>query len=833
MIFIRKASPQVLLLLVLVAVSGFSLRADDTPDYENTQPDNPSDSTDPAVDVQPLSPEQQLAQAPAAALEEDKPPGPITLSITGSGGVSLGAYQAGYLYYLSEVAKLNTELLSLRVVTGASAGMINMLLVLSSMGQPAGLKPEDSLLYKVWTELRYDELLDVKKAPAKALSSRTVLERLADQVEEEWNKGFSEDVDIVIGATATRLKPRELKVSKNFSVQRQEERFVFRIQGRGVGREPMVSNYVDRAFGLPTPLLPFVNPDVTPKPGGRTNFSVIRQILFASSAIPIVFLPQQIDYCLTEPDDASPDTLYAMRACPKPTHSDVFYDGSLADRRPLGLAFRIAQSGLVSDENSALTWRDMPDIRSGQLPDDIFFLDLDPRRASYPSKAPESSEDLSGDDTSRIFATAGIMVRGLLNSAQSKELATLLDEHPQLKERMMALTHDFPTMSGQLLNFFGFFDREFRKFDFYLGMRDARHQIEHKMSATLKSRFEDYDYKIHYPEDRLGKPQSDAWHGSWRPYFCLRSIADEQPELAQACDSYELQDFRILMQTTFDRLYEHCRNLEYDETLDHLHCRKAMAGNAPPKIWQIDSDNDAWKRRISDDESHYSHSMRLLEDYEFHFKDLGLDRDDASLAPSRIREILLSYLDEYAKKLGRGEKTAIRILGKPAVNFFKYAPPEGIIYLLAGTGSEIALSATLGQAYWLRFNFALQVLGLGTLLTEAKNVIAFTPLVGLEAEIFPLSNALLQTKLGLRVGYQFSSSDQFMADVCNTNLFDNDSTACSAPVAQVFLAVTFYERIRLQAGIEWFPRWLPPTDGLGHDVWNGLLQVGWQWISPF
>jgi hypothetical protein len=176
---------------------------------------------------------------------------------------------------------------------------------------------------------------------------------------------------------------------------------------------------------------------------------------------------------------------------------------------------------------------------------------------------------------------------------------------------------------------------------------------------------------------------------------------------------------------------------------------------------------------------------------------------------------------------------AVRILGKPAVNFFMYAAPETILYLTAGTGVEFAVSATLGQSSWLRYNFSLRTQGLYLLLTESHNILAFTPMLGLEAEILPFSNPQIQTRLGLRAGYQFSTDDHFLQESCNEAAFASDSLTCSAPVAQAFLAFSFYERIRLQGGVEWFPRWLPPMDGINAHVWNGFIEIGWQWISPF
>ena len=162
-----------------------------------------------------------------------------------------------------------------------------------------------------------------------------------------------------------------------------------------------------------------------------------------------------------------------------------------------------------------------------------------------------------------------------------------------------------------------------------------------------------------------------------------------------------------------------------------------------------------------------------------------------------------------------------------------YAPPETILYFVAGTAAEFAVSATLGQSNWLRYNLALQMQGFYYLLTEQANVLTLTPLIGLEAEIYPLSSPLFQTRLGLRVGYQFSTNDEFLAGTCNLENFHNNSLRCSAPVAQVFVALSFYERIRLQGGVEWFPKWLSPMDEFNDHVWSGFVEVGWQWISPF
>lgn len=758
----------------------------------------------------------------------------LSLSLTVTGGVSLGAYQAGFLYYLTEFVKNNPDLVELRLATGASAGMINALLTLLSLGSELEDNPENSSFYRIWTGMRYDELLDVEDAPPRALSSRIVLERLADEIEQKWNRGLNDNLDMVIGASTTRLKARQVEINQGFKIPRQEEKFLFRIQGRGKGREPRVSNYVEPAFPLVQPLLPFRDPDAPKGKNRRTNFSIIRQILFASSAIPIVFLPQEIDYCLTtgagDPKNGHPSPGVS---CSQPTHRELFIDGALADRGPLRLAHQIANSGLVEEPSGRTAWRKTPDMSSNVIPKDLLFLYADPRTPSYPTLAPDADEEQLVEAANRLIRSAGQLFKGLFTAAREREFYTLIENHPEVRDRIEMLTHDFPTMSGQMVNFFGFFDRKLRKFDFYVGMRDARKYVKYKLMPRVRDYFGDQGINGRLPDpDPEGRPDW-ARTGAWRPYYCLRALMDGEHDYRPACAGEALKDFRILLQATFDRLYDHCSRLPYDDTVDNWHCKMAMAGSSPPKVWPgTDPESDNW-RRNTEDENSFEHTMRLLDLYSFHFEDLGLDRDDASLAMSRIREELLRYVDAFAKKLRLGERMAVRLLGKPAINFFAYAPPEAIFYAVVGKGGEGALSATLGQFNWMRFNFALQMQGFNLFLTEKPNAFALTPLVGLELEPIPLSGPLLQTRLGARIGYQFSTEDRFLSAQCDSESFSSDSIRCSAPVAQAFLAFTFYERVRIQFGFEWFPRWLPPMSRFDKHLWNGLIGVGWQWISPF
>lgn len=769
-------------------------------------------------------PEEAWQDGGSAEAEPD--PGPLSLSLTTSGGVSLGAYQAGYLFYLSEVIKKNPEVFEVHILTGSSAGMVNSMITLMSLGGEEQGDPRASLYYRLWTEIHYRELLDVEDAPPLALSSRKVMENLADSMENVWLQGLHEDLDMVVGATATRVKGRSVKLSQGFSVPRQEEKFVFRVRGRGKGKAPLISNYVDQSHGIAQPLLPFSESGKRNLAAARKDFDVIRQVMFASSAFPLAFPPQLVDFCMSTPEFSNPEDLEAFRDCPTPRYHELFVDGSMFDRNPLGLAHRTSKAGLGRDGGGGVSWQETPDMRHGVLPENFYFIYLDAGHASYPTteKARET------DNIEALFPTFGAYSQGFVRAAQAKELYTLVDDNPEVKGHVEFTTRDLPTASGLLANFFGFFERRLRIFDFYLGMHDARRYVETVLAGKVEEERGE-EVEIVYPEDRAGEAASD----SWRRYHCLRAVIDEEEDPDRACAGDDMEDFRILLQVSIDRLYDHCSGLQMDETIEHNHCKRAMEGRAPPRVVGPleEGDEDIWRKEPG--ESDFQHTMRLLKEYRFWFEDLGLKRRHAWMAMSRIREELGGRLDSFAKKLPYGERIVLRTIGKPALNFFQYQPPAAILYLGAGMGVELGLSVStkVMPTRWFRFNLALHNQGLLQLFSGLPNVWAVTPLAGFEIEIPQLSSPAFQGRIGVRVGYQLSTGDSFLRDGCRADRFENDSAMCSAPLGQAMFVFGFYERVRIQGGVVWFPHFFEPMKSQGRGRWGGFVQVGWQWISPF
>src|SRR3954471_8662727 len=119
-------------------------------------------------------------------------------SITISGGVSLGSYEAGLVYYVVEVMRLNPAAATPRMVTGASAGSVNgFMTILQSCGA-AIPDPVDSLFWKAWIPLGLEKLY-VKGQPAQKTSafSRAAFDAPLDLIVRAWKAGLPTSCDAV------------------------------------------------------------------------------------------------------------------------------------------------------------------------------------------------------------------------------------------------------------------------------------------------------------------------------------------------------------------------------------------------------------------------------------------------------------------------------------------------------------------------------------------------------------------------------------------------------------------------------------------------------------
>jgi predicted acylesterase/phospholipase RssA len=740
------------------------------------------------------SPHLIYAQSPAGSMisDVDSADGPVPFALTVSGGVSLGAYEAGFLYYELEVLKQYPELLSLKSVAGASAGSLNGLLAILSFCGDHMPSPQDSLFWEVWIPLGFKQLFLEDKATALSVLSRDYFQVAAKKVQKAWNQGISPSCDVVLGVATTRVFPRNVSMADaRLQLPRIEEKFNVRIQGRGYDRPPIARNYIDTHYGLEQTMLP-ENQD------HEVAFASLRDITFASCSFPLAFPPLALRYCIT-----TPNRILAPQCNLTNSIEGLFIDGGVLDNSPLRLAARTMGAGLRKSANGQYNWLDAPTLDHFDMPEHARFLFVTPDAADYPmydelgrERVPESMSGM----VKQLMAT-------FVSTSRTKELYTLLEERPELRDRIFVPRRHYPTASGLLSAFFGFLETDFRIFDFYLGMYDARRNFDDDVRPNMAQRLGEAMVEPVYPEEE-GMILPDQL-SQWLPLQCMRHVFDDIPELRDTCTGPDLANFRVLLQVSLERVYDNCARLDtrsLPQTRNPA-CLAGARGEDPPHVigttWPVGFN---WRRIVGENELEYI--LRLLAAHKFHFKDLGLSADEPWRARARIRQDIAIMAHTIASKQPLAEREPIRLAAEVAADFVVYSPAPHLTYVTVARQIELGYSGALHRFHILpeslRFNGALLLSGLGGLMTSHPGHFALGPVFGAEVQPRGMRTAILGARFVGRVGYLFSSGDSFLQRTCNHSSsqgFDD----CSRLLVQVQAGVTAFDHVRLQLGAEIYP----------------------------
>ncbi len=693
--------------------------------------------------------------------------GDLSVAMVISGGASLGVYEAGYMYALGEVLK--RQGVPLRVATGASAGSGNALFTALSSCAPANDFPTQDLGYQFWLAQQFDSIFEPDSSTAvSAFIATPGLVDLRRLLGEIWQRRLPESCDVALGIPVTRLTPLDVTLQGQLTVPRQLLYFTLRILGRGDGLPPVLRNTIDSGSEAPQLLLPLAADPDAGNAASRDRDRLI-QVIAASGAFPFAFAPVRLAYCIYPTVDAD--------ACHEADHRDPFIDGGVFDNVPLGLASALSRSRHTTGERTLFVYMD-PDLRA------------------YPVPAPRASPS-----PPNVFRHGAMIAQGFVRQARKTELFALLEERtPALDPgSLLIASNRFPQASGFLSNFFGLFEREFRRFDFYLGMYDALHDL-----ASWRQ----------LPSDR-GRQELEALVSTpdWQPLLCLREWYDSTAATRRpSCDGDSLRDFRILAQVALNRVYSECRDLSAEQRrrpIAHYHCRRAAEGALPPTIAQATHPLDSTQalRDTTKNETELDYNLRLLAAYGFHFRDLGVPRGHAGHARRVLARRLREVVETLADRQPTGSDRRIVRLATLAVGAIYYEPPPSWRYVVVGTAQELGASqAVPGFPDWLRLNAALRLKGIVSLLTQDPNEFAAGVFAGPDIELRPFSSPAHIITIAPRVGYQFSQGDRFRSEPCDAARTSGDGRGCSQVVLQAVTSLIVIERVRLQVSLDYFPR---------------------------
>ncbi len=329
---------------------------------------------------------------------------PIVLTI--SGGVSLGAYEAGFDWTLVRFMKMaerlgGVEKFPLRpelvAVTGASAGSINALLSAAvwceSLDEPQDSSVDNNLLRDTWLPIGLDQLLPDDPSgyfADDALLSRRALISVLDDLrhkifDRSTNRRFMPGCRLPLGLTVTRVAPRERTIGGLSTLtQRFVIPLVFEVTPDGwirVGPQSLLPDRDSSEYLLRLAETPLADL-------GETSVSSeqIGQAILASSAFPVAFSPRDLCTCESAcPSERivntgtcpGPDPQHPLTGltCAGPSSSKEqlklcrweYVDGGIFDNAPLGLAIDELESWQAPAPLRPVFYAFMdPDLRRSQ-----------------------------------------------------------------------------------------------------------------------------------------------------------------------------------------------------------------------------------------------------------------------------------------------------------------------------------------------------------------------------------------------------------------------------------------------------------------------------------
>ncbi len=364
-------------------------------------------------------------------------PKTIDFSMVISGGVSLGAYEAGYnwsvIKLLSTISHKDATLLpQLRSVSGASAGSINATLTALYWCQkedvPLHNTIEDNLFYQTWVNLDIKDLI-VKESETEnksTLFTRKALQRKADNIMRHMRRPiFQKNCQVPLGISVTKVSPVIEEVS---GIKIKKQHFAVPLTLEEEGGTMVVKNNPIRSATDSYIAIPGIEKD-------RTK---LIDLLFASSAFPGAFQQVKLTYSYKGKVD-----------------SGYFIDGGAYDNIPLQLAMDLS-------------------------PEASHFLFIDPHHMRK-----EKKQNRMQDEQMPVgFLNTNLLpLFNTIEIYQSMKLYETINRYFRNNSRYtLMLSSRYHPLTGKFLSNFGaFLDRNFREYDYFVGVYDAIYDLAKSM----------------------------------------------------------------------------------------------------------------------------------------------------------------------------------------------------------------------------------------------------------------------------------------------------------------------------------------------------------------
>jgi len=382
-------------------------------------------------------------------IQDDNGKKSVDFSMVISGGVSLGAYESGYnwatIKALSRIRnsqmKLDPEL---RSVSGASAGSINALLTAIYWCQkdtvPYQNSVDDNLFFETWVNLGIEDLMIKGKGSENrsTLFSRRELKHKAELIMKHMDQPiFREGCEVPMGFAVTKVTPiieefQGIKIkNQNFSVP-----FTFGVENGKVVIKNRQMPKESTNFHIAIPNI-------------EKDYRKIVDVLFASSAFPGAFQQIKLRY------------KYKGKV-----RSNYFIDGGAYDNVPLQLATELNTKAKL-------------------------FIFMDPSNMRK-EKAVNDDDEKEEPPVGFLTSSAGPLTNSVEIFQQMKLYQAINQHFRGHPERKLILSSRYhPLTAGYLEHFGAFLDKNFRLYDYHVGVYDAIYHLALKLrKMDTYSRYE-------------------------------------------------------------------------------------------------------------------------------------------------------------------------------------------------------------------------------------------------------------------------------------------------------------------------------------------------------
>lgn len=673
-------------------------------------------------------------------------------AMTTSGGVSLGSYKAGFLYYIDQFQNLNGMSENDRVdqLTGASAGAINSLIAGINSCQKKPQKRIESLYWKVWSKASFWDLYKPLDVTAKSIISHRNFSEIMTDVFIQLKQGLPKNCEFIMGVTVTHDKNSPYKINKNIQIPNIKNYIVLKIQGNGRGVPPQISNFLLKDKFPRQLLLPFS--------GLYANDEKhLKNSILASASFPIAFSPMQLKVC-------ERSSLNNIKTCAKKDAKSLsFIDGGLLDNAPLLLNYRISQTRKIKHN--------------------YFYLNASNFNFPSPSDVPTSEGD-------KVISAQNLVKKYFslfIQSSRNQELLNFFEQYGGTRRNTIVTKTSLPPISTPMYAFFGFLDESFREFDFTLGMADARRMLKGiESNELLKSST--------YPENKI--------ENSWTLFHCISSIIKEDPISEKQCiDNKEklTKDQMIILQVSLNRVFDLCQKIE-DKSLYGL-CQRLEDIKSPDLIIKEKVISDFWSQAHEESEERYI--LRQLKHYNYAYNDLNQKLNKSTLgAEKRIYYYFKDVLKNFEQKQHEEKRASISFVNGLALDQIGNAPLENATYLFIGNQIEIGKSHNFTRYKLpesLSFEYSAYIDNYNDWPGNTDNKLTITPTIGFTFTPAKFGK-YLNLSISTQIGYQFSKEDKFGTRSCHLDAFDLHPSYCSSLKGYTHLLFTIWKRLSIKLG---------------------------------